>query len=344
MVAVRLSDVDDLNRRARYVLWDQCYLGNDEIVLAGRPFAVSDEVLALRNDYQLGLLNGTRATIDRIDTDRQEMTLATTTTTGEQLTIPFAYAEAGHLTHGYATTVHKAQGATVDRCFVLVDDTMSREHAYTALSRGRHGNELFVVAEDRRIEERHTPEVEFDPLDAVRSAFGRSAGKHMAVENLEPTATPLEQLQRERDEVRGRLGDGPSDPSWEYRRLTEALAWCQHGGQGAEWRLDTARKALHDLGPIGRRTHRAERRELKGRIAGFESDITRHDANIADLETQLAGLTPEMLVRSAWERKHMPTLERVDTLDRHIDLNQRLDRVAARELERGLERDLGIEL
>lgn len=37
MVAARLADVDDLNRRARYVLWDECYLRDDEVVLAERP-------------------------------------------------------------------------------------------------------------------------------------------------------------------------------------------------------------------------------------------------------------------------------------------------------------------
>ena len=217
MVAARLADVDDLNRRARSVLQDECYLGNDQIVLAGRPFAESDEVLALRNDYRLGLLNGARATLERIDTTRHEMILATST--GERLAVPFAYAEAGHLTHGYATTIHKAQGATVDRCFVLVDDTMTREHAYTALSRGRLGNELFVIAEDRRIEERHTTEVDLDPLDAVRRAIGRSAGKHMALDQVAPVVAPLEQLRQERDDIRSRIEDGPADPTWEYREL-----------------------------------------------------------------------------------------------------------------------------
>ncbi|MFP5254487.1 MAG: MobF family relaxase [Acidimicrobiia bacterium] len=162
MVAARLADVDDLNGRARHVLSAQGYLGDDEVVVAGRPFAVSDEVLALRNAYHLGLLNGTRATIEHIDTSGRHMTLATTT--GQPLAVPFAYVEAGHLTHGYAATVHKAQGATVDRCFVLVDDTMTREHAYTALSRGRHGNELFLVGEDPRVEERHVVAVDLDPL------------------------------------------------------------------------------------------------------------------------------------------------------------------------------------
>src|SRR3546814_18424431 len=104
------------------------------------------------------------------------MTLSTAS--GQRLDVPFAYAEAGHLTHGYATTVHKAQGATVDRCFVLVDETMTREHAYTALSRGSHGNELFIVAHDQRREARHANEVDLDPLDPVRPEV-RRVGKEV---------------------------------------------------------------------------------------------------------------------------------------------------------------------
>ncbi len=60
MVAARLSDVDDLNRRARHVLRDESHIGDDRVRLGGRPFAEGDTVLALRNDYRLGILNGTR--------------------------------------------------------------------------------------------------------------------------------------------------------------------------------------------------------------------------------------------------------------------------------------------
>ncbi len=135
--------------------------------------------------------------------------------------IPFAYAEAGHLTHGYATTIHKAQGATVDRSLVLLDDTTSREHAYTALSRGPHGNDVFVVAEDRRADERHAAEIEPDPLDDLRQAIRRSAGKRMALDDVEPPVSTLDQLRRDRAALQRELGDGPPDPSWEHRRLSE---------------------------------------------------------------------------------------------------------------------------
>jgi len=42
--------------------------------------------------------------------------------------------------------------------------------------------------------------------------------------------------------------------------------------------------------------------------------------------------------------EHRVELDRLDMLDRHIDLTQRLEHVAARELERGLERSVGLEL
>lgn len=342
MVAARLGDVDDLNRRARSMLWDESAIGDDQVVLGGRPFAERDQVLALRNDYQLGLLNGTRALVERIDTSRREMILTTTDRT--RLVVPFAYAEAGHLAHGYATTIHKAQGATVDRCYILADDTLTREHAYTALSRGRYGNELFIVAEYRRDEERHAAEIDAHPLDAVRRAIGRSAAKRMAVDQAEPKVTPLEQLRRERDEIRARLGHGPVDPSRDYRHLSAAVEREKDYREGAQWRLENARESLDQLGPIGRRTHRAERRELERRIAGFESDINRHDQKLTDLEAQLAELAPEMRTRSSWELEHHTELDRLDTLDHQIDNSQRLERAASRHPEPGRERDLGIEL
>jgi conjugative relaxase-like TrwC/TraI family protein len=343
MVAGRLADVDDLNRRARTVLRAQGRLGPDRIVLAGRAFAEDDDVLALRNDYRLGLLNGTQATIDRIDIDDRH--IVALTHNDQRFVIPFRYAASGHLTHGYATTIHKAQGATVDRCFVLVDETASREHAYTAVSRGRHGNDLFVVAADRRSEERHAAEVQPDPLDGLRAAVQRSSAQRLALDELQAGSTSqLEQLRRERDLLHARLSQQPPDPSWDVRKLVEDRQREQHDRDGAGRRRNDARQHLDRLGPIGRRAHPARRREIEDHIARRDAEIVRHDVKLADLDRQLEAHTPAVAARTTWERQHAVELQRLHDLDRKIDLIERLDHVATRRLERGAERSLGIEL
>jgi len=52
------------------------------------------------------------------------------------------------LDYGYAATVHKAQGATVDRTFVLATPGMDRHLAYVAMTRHREGVELYAGRDD----------------------------------------------------------------------------------------------------------------------------------------------------------------------------------------------------
>ena len=259
--------------------------------------------------------------------------------------IPFGHAASGHLTHGYATTIHKAQGATVDRCFVLVDETASREHAYTAVSRGRNGNDLFVVAADRRSEERHAAEVQPHPLAGLRAAVQRSSAQRFALDELQAGSTSqLEQLRRERDLLRARLSHRSPDPSWDVRTLTEERRQVQHDRDGACRRRDDARQDLDRLGPVGKRAHPVRRRDIEDRITRCDAEIVRHDAKLADLDRQLQGHTPAVAARTTWERQHSVELQRLHHLDRNIELIERLDHVATRRLERGAERSLGIEL
>lgn len=340
MVAARLADVDDLNRRARRLLKDEGYLGPDEIEFAGRRFAAGDEILALRNDYMVGVLNGTRGVIDHMDHHRRVLVV---TAGQERLAVPFAYAEAGHLTHGYATTIHKAQGATVDRCLVLLDDTTSREHAYTAMSRGRQGNDLYLVAPDRRVEDRHAAEIEPDPLDELRAGVQRVTGKHLAVDQAE-TGTSIAALRAERDELRRAVGAGPPDRSWEHRELTEQRRREQNLLDGARWRLDTARNDLDRLGPIRRHTQRTRRHELEARIAGFDAEIGTREAKVAEIDGRLEALRPDVAERARWEHEHLSELTRLAAIDGAISVAERLHHEIARTLERAAERRLELEL
>jgi ATP-dependent exoDNAse (exonuclease V) alpha subunit len=136
-------------------------------------------VLAHYNDYRLGLLNGTRGTVTSIDVRRSRVTIDTGD--GRSVDVPRSYLQAGRLTHGYATTVHKGQGATIDSGLLLIDDQSYREAAYTGLSLGRIANRVYVVSDDPEAIEacslRLPPRAK---LATLRDAVVRSAAQEMA--------------------------------------------------------------------------------------------------------------------------------------------------------------------
>ena len=53
--------------------------------------------------------------------------------------VSFELAEYAHIDHGYAATVHKSQGVTVDRAHVLATQLMDRHAANVGLTRHREG-------------------------------------------------------------------------------------------------------------------------------------------------------------------------------------------------------------
>ena len=55
-----------------------------------------------------------------------------------------------HIDHGYAATIHKAQGVTVDRAHVLASGYMDRHASYVALTRHRDGVALHYGQDEFR--------------------------------------------------------------------------------------------------------------------------------------------------------------------------------------------------
>jgi hypothetical protein len=305
---------------------------------------VGDGVLTLRNDYDLGVLNGIRATIEQVDLDREVLRLRSEG--GGCVDLPFEYAEVGHLTHGYATTVHKAQGLTVDHCYVLANDTTTREHADTALSRGRHANHVYVVADDRRSEERHVTEIEPNALQEVRRAVSRSVAQHLAIDTGRPAheQSALEVARRERDRLRAKLNGAPPDRTWEWQRVYNEYCSEERRRAEATRRRDGAEKDLRDLGPVGRRIHPSRRDAIQRRIEAADEAVATHATRLADIATQISGLTPDVQDRRTWEHRHAADLWRLGALDDQIKMTERLDRIATRSAERSIGHDLGLGL
>jgi ATP-dependent exoDNAse (exonuclease V) alpha subunit len=105
ILAMHRKDVDELNRRARESLLADGRLNGPMLAVGEQEFGVGDQVLMLRNRRAVGLLNGMRGTVSAMDPSRGTMTVSLAN--GSEIPVPRAYLEAGHVTHGYAMTIHK---------------------------------------------------------------------------------------------------------------------------------------------------------------------------------------------------------------------------------------------
>jgi conjugative relaxase-like TrwC/TraI family protein len=144
LLAARRSDVRQLNDHVRTQLLATGGLGTMALQVDTEhglvEYRVGDQVLITHNDHERGLLNGTTALVE--DVRRDGLTLRTRD--GRRVSVDRRWIEQGQLDHGYALTIHKAQGRTVHTALLVGDATLSAEAGYVALSRGTHANHLYL--------------------------------------------------------------------------------------------------------------------------------------------------------------------------------------------------------
>jgi ATP-dependent exoDNAse (exonuclease V) alpha subunit len=176
MIAVRRADVADLNQRGRQHMRDAGRLEGHDVQIGDRLFAKGDEIVIGRNDKHLGVINGDRAQV-LAATDEH---LDVKTDKGDELRLPRTFIEDGHVDHGYATTAHKAQGATFDKAFVLGSQEAYREWGYTALSRHREEARFYIAAPKPFINRDpqpldNTEQLKFNIADALEDSDATSS-------------------------------------------------------------------------------------------------------------------------------------------------------------------------
>jgi exodeoxyribonuclease V alpha subunit len=129
----------------------------------GRSYRPGDRVLQLRNDYDLKVFNGDLGTVRAIDPTEQEVVLDLDD--GREVRYPYASLFA--LTHAYAVSVHKAQGAEFPAVVIPLVTShapmLGRTLLYTAMTRARRlvvivgqKKALFLAVRDWRRAARHT--------------------------------------------------------------------------------------------------------------------------------------------------------------------------------------------
>jgi Ti-type conjugative transfer relaxase TraA len=165
------DEVRALNEAARERMRTAGDLGDEVRVTVERGvrhFASGDSVMFLQNERGLGVKNGTLGTVEQI----KAQSIAVRTDDGRS--VQFDLKDYNKIDHGYAATIHKAQGMTVDRTHVLATPGMDAQSSYVALSRHRDGMDLHYGGDDFANQERLTRTLSRDRAKDMASDYERA--------------------------------------------------------------------------------------------------------------------------------------------------------------------------
>jgi len=145
ILAFTRTAVSSLNEKARTAMQDANIVSTNSFEYFSENgtrrtlLAEGDRILLRQNDKTLGVRNGDLATIKAINENQFSAILDS----GETVIIPKSYQ---YVEYGYALTVHKSQGMTIDKASVLIDSSYWDRHlSFVAFT--RHREKLNIYAD-----------------------------------------------------------------------------------------------------------------------------------------------------------------------------------------------------
>ena len=194
LIAATRAEVSDLNQKVRAELQAAGSVSKEQVACPTstgyRNFSEGDRVVfgqkhsfGERDDASKTVINGSTGTVRAaLDNDGKPSLSVILDKSGQTIRIDLA--EMSKIDHGYATTVHKSQGATVDRVHALVGEQSGREWSYVASSRNRDSVQIYTSKDHY-----HRPEPgKVKEETALEKGMGRSGQKDMASDYLKPAA------------------------------------------------------------------------------------------------------------------------------------------------------------
>lgn len=175
MISHTNADVERLNLVCRDSLKKRRGILNEKEVkiqtsTGNKYFAAGERVLFLRNEKSIGVKNGTFGNIAQIDKHGKMVV-----SLDDNRTVAVDTDQYNHITYGYAATVHKLQGATIDNSFVLASEGFDRHLGYVALSRHREFMRLYYSRD------------KFQNYEDLKRKFSNSGEKELLVDyKVEP--------------------------------------------------------------------------------------------------------------------------------------------------------------
>ncbi len=164
------ADVAELNDLARNAYRAEGRLGEAVKVQTAsgeKDFAQGDRLYFTKNDRQLDVKNGSLGSVESVAAGRFAVRL------DSGRTVEFSPEDYSHIAHGYAATVHKSQGVTVDRAHVLASRYMDRHAAYVGMTRHRDRADLYYGAD------------EFRDFDTLAGRLSRNGAKDTTLDYIE---------------------------------------------------------------------------------------------------------------------------------------------------------------
>ncbi len=272
-------DVDALNAELRQVRRERGELVGGDVQLDTKhgvaAFAVGDRVQFTDTDKKLGIYNGNVGTITRLDPATGEMAAALDGAGKEGREVTWSAAGFEGFRHGYAGTIYKGQGKTLDRTYLYHTEHWRSAASYVALTRQRESAEVFVARETAQ--------------DAGQLARQMGRGEVRAASIAWPTRQELTREQKQEAEREERS-----------RQVQDALTWTtrQRGT------LDQVRTVLS---PAGRAFLDAAGGRIDREVRGDAAE--RHEAKLqlarglADKELREGPIDPAYVRQqtAAWE-------------------------------------------
>jgi conjugative relaxase-like TrwC/TraI family protein len=235
VLAARRTEVDRLNSLCQELLAARGRLGPERLQVEDRQLAVGDRVVCGQNAIgELGVANGSRATITALDPHTRTLTLRLDGADSREVVLPRWYLDGRgrgernrRVDLAYATTGHRAQGLTRGRALVRLTGTEDVNWLYVQLSRARQDTRLYAVVgpEPHGAGELDLPDREqADGYLQLAQALSRAGGQTLAIDT--PSSPDLQrmstaELRAERDWLRQQLDQAPRNCARELARATD---------------------------------------------------------------------------------------------------------------------------
>jgi hypothetical protein len=180
MFAWRRANVAELNRLARELMVAQGRVIGPELRgSGGARYAAGDRIVTLAPGARGEVVTSERGVVLSVDLERQGLTARMED--GRRQTFERDEIGSERLAHGYASTVHRSQGATCDVAHVY-EDGGGRERAYVAMSRAKEETHLYLAADDMAQAE-----------DDLERSWGQERRWHWAIDTGTPDVAQREE-------------------------------------------------------------------------------------------------------------------------------------------------------